>query len=495
MTDAFETKTMLPAIKHQAGFSLVELLISMALTVIAVLAAVGLMTKFSRSVAAFTEVSTMEEARGSAETILRADLDGAGRNLTRPTPPLAGTIFATPTSLEHYTWSNGTITKTATTGWENGATITHAIATGLGSYTFTPPDNGGSAYISSPNGDSFALVIGFGNPSIGVWIGLYVNGVEVASTCCRTPSETISAHVSGDSYTFKIENGTSQRVAKLYRIRNNVPTPLWTSSVPVTSYPIAFGLNIYAQNQSFTNVTITGAPLVALSANSTELAPLPWDLGSQLTAPITITGGGAGITALSGDQTTDAVTTLADIDDSSTELIVRAPQRGSFNAGDYLLIIDWGSLNPVAPGGAASSLCRVSSATTSANQVILSIQRVRQNNPAWARLWSTDADHAHKYATGSTVTKLQPPVSYTTSSDSRLVRIEADRSATLAFNVRQATFARYVEFNSTANIFRVDITLAAEGIETNNTASIESRGTIELESRPRAMNLASNQLN
>ena len=486
---------MLHANRHQSGFSLVELLISMALTVIAVLAAVGLMTKFSRSVAAFTEVSTMEESRGSAETILRADLEAAGKNLTRPTPPLAGTIFATPTSLDHYTWSNGTITKTETTGWENVATITHAIATGLGSYSFTPPDTGGSAYISSPNGDSFALVVGFGNPSIGVWMGLYVNGVEVASTCCHSPSETISAHVSGDSYTFKIENGTSQRIAKLYRIRNNVPTPLWTSSVPVTSYPIAFGLNVYAQNQSFTNVTITGAPLVALSGNSTELAPLPWDLGSQLTAPITITGGGSGITTLSGDQTTDAVTSLADLNDSSTELIIRAPQRGSINTGDYVLIIDWGSLNPAAPGGAASSLCRVVSVTSSANQLTLTIERVRQNNPAWARLWSTDADHAHKYAAGSTVTKLQPPVSYTTSTDSRLVRMEADRTSTLAFNVRQGTFARYVEFNSTANIFRVDITLAAEGIETNNTTSIESRGTIEFESRPRAMNLASNQLN
>jgi len=486
---------MLPAIKHQTGFSLVELLISMALTVIAVLAAIGLITKFSRSVAAFTEVSSMEEARGSAETILRADLEGAGRNLTRPTPPLAGTIFATPSSIEHYTWSNGTINKTAATGWENGATITHAIAAGLGSYTFTPPDNGGSAYISSPNGDSFALVIGFGNPSIGVWMGLYVNGVEVASTCCHGPSETISAHVSGDSYTFKIENGTSQRVAKLYRIRNNVPAPLWTSNVPVTSYPIAFGLNIYAQNQSFTNVTITGAPLVALSGNSTELAPLPWDRDFQLTAPITITGGGSGITALSGDQTTDAVTTLADIDDSSTELIVRAPQRGSFNTGDYLLIIDWGSLNPAALGGAASSLCRVSSVNLGANQLTISFERVRQNNPAWARLWSTDADHAHKYAAGSTVAKLQPPVSYTTSTDFRLVRMEADRPSTLAFNVRQATFARYVEFNSTGNIFRVDITLAAEGIETNDTTSLESRGTIEFEARPRSMNLASNQLN
>jgi hypothetical protein len=73
--------------------------------------------------------------------------------------------------------------------------------------------------------------------------------------------------------------------------------------------------------------------------------------------------------------------------------------------------------------------------------------------------------------------------------------MEADRPSTLAFNVRQATFAQFIEFNSTANVFRADITVAAEGVETNNTASTESRGTIQIESRPRAMNLASNQLN
>lgn len=121
------------------------------------------------------------------------------------------------------------------------------------------------------------------------------------------------------------------------------PTSLWTSSVPGTSYPIAFGLNIYAQSQSFTNVTITGAPLIALSGNSTELAPLLWDRDFQLTAPITITGGGAGITALSGrrDQTTNAAATLSEIDDSSSELIVRVP-HAELSTGDYLLIIDWG---------------------------------------------------------------------------------------------------------------------------------------------------------
>lgn len=467
----------------------------MAITVIAVVAAVGLMTKFARAAAALTEVSTMEEARGTAETLLRADLDGAGRNLTRPTQPIAGTIFGTPTSFDAYTWSNGTITKTAATGWDNPAQLTHALSTGLGSFTFTPPPQGGSAYLSSPNGDSFTIVVGFGNPDAGVWIAAYVNGSEVAASTGHSPSETLPAHLSGDSYTFKIENGPSQRAAKLYRTRNNVPSLLWTSSVSVTSYPVSFGVNIYSQNQSFTNVKLTGAPLVALSGNDTQLAPLPNDLNTQLTGPITPTAGGAGVTILSGDKTTDSVRTTTVFDQNSTQITSIAPARGSFTTGDYLLVIDWGSLDPASPSAAASALCRVSSTNSTADTITLSVERVRSNNPAWARLWSSDADHTHTFAAGSTLTKLQPPISYTRSSDSRLVRMEADRASTIAFNVRQATFNRYIEFNSIAQIFQVDITLAAEGVETNSTLSDETRGTIEFRSRPRALNLASNQLN
>lgn len=488
--------------RNQTGFSLLELLISMAITVIAVIAAVGLMTKFASTVGALTEVSTMEEARGTSETLLRADLDGAGHNLTRPSPALEGTIFATPTSLDFYSWShegsNGTITKTGATGWDNPANITHALASGLGSFSFTPPATGGSAYINGPNGDSFAIVIGFGNPESGVWTGVYVNGVEVAATCCHPPNETVSPHLSGDSYTFKIENGPSQRVAKLYRVRNNVPAPLWTSNAPVPAYPIAFALNVYSQAQSFTNVKITGAPLIALSGNATEFAPLPYEINAQLTAPITTTGGGSGIIIISGDHSTDAVSTVADFNQSSTDIVARAPQRGSFNKGDYVLIIDWGSLDPSSPGGAASSLCMVSSVSTSSlltDKITLSIDRVRKDNPAWARLWSTDTDHAHSFAAGSTLTKLQAPVSYALSRDYRLVRMEGDRASTLAFNLRRANFNRYVEANSTSMIFQVDITIAAEGVETNATTSDETRGTIEFQSRPRALNLASNQSN
>lgn len=472
--------------KTQNGFSLLELLISMAITVIAIVAAVGLMTKFARSAGAFTEVSTLEEIKGTSETILRADLDGAGHNLTRPSPSLAGTIFASPTAFENYTWSNGTITKTGPTGWGTPANITHALASGLGSFSFTPPAEAATATMFGANGASLGIIIGTGNPAP---LSVLANGADVSA------NNNVPPHLPGDTYTFKIENGPSQRITKLYRTRANASAPIWTSSATIPPYPISFQVNIFNQGQSFTNTKITGAPLIALSGNYTEFAPLPNDNNVQPTAPVATTGGGSGIVILSGDRTTDSTTTLAALNENSTDILARAPKRGSFNQGDYALVIDWGSLDPNTPGGTASSLCRIVSVSTSGDNVTLSIERVRQNNAAWSRLWSTDNNHAHSFAPGATLTKLQAPVSYALSTDSRLVRVEADRVSTVAFNVRRATFNRYVEFNSPAMMFLVNIILAAEGVETTAATATETRATIEFRSTPRALNLASNQLN
>jgi len=470
--------------RQQEGFSLLELLIAMAIAIIAVVAAVGMMTKFARSAAAFAEVSTLEESKGISETILRADLDGAGHDLTRPSPSLAGTIFATPADFLNYTWSNGTITKTGSSGWATPANITHALASGLGGFSFTPPAESASATMTGANGASFALVVGAGSPTA---INIFANGSDVTGT--------VTPHIAGDMYTFKIENGPSQRITKLYRVRDNSPSPIWTSNATIPAYPISFQVNIFNQGQSFTNVRITGAPLSALSGNFTEFAPLPNDNNLQLTAPVATTGGGTGVIILSGDRATDATTTLSPVSENSTQVLARTPKRGSFNQGDYALLIDWGSLDPASPGGAASSLCRITSVSVSGDDVTLSIERVRQSNPAWARLWSTDTNHAHSFPAGARLTKLQAPVSYALSSDSRLVRVEADRVSTVAFNVREATFNRFVEFNSPAMIYLVKIFLAAEGVETVATTSGETRATIEFRSTPRALNLASNQLN
>jgi prepilin-type N-terminal cleavage/methylation domain-containing protein len=498
----------------QAGFSLLELLIAMAISVIAITAGLAVMTKFTRTVSAYTEVSTLNEAAGTAESLLRADLDTAGHNLTRPSPSLAGMIFATPSSADFYAWSNGTITKTGDSSWDHPVNFDHALASGLGSYYLTPPARGGAkAEVTGPNGHSFSFVIDpLDNDTIGIGvigigregqtapISVYENGDLVASSSEKIrPGFGFRPHMAGDSYKIKIENDSSGRVMKLYRISRadgENPEVLWTAyrdSLP--SYPVAFSLNIFNRDESCTNVQMTGAPLIPIANNDTELAPLPNDITASITAPITITGGGTGFFMLSGDRTTDAVTTIGTFNAGATQVDARPPQRGSFNKDDVVLIIDWGSTDPANPGQAASALCRVNTAVANSSKLALTFERIYKEAPAWGRLFSTETDHAHDFGVGSTIVKLQAPIAYNLSSDSRLVRIEGDRVSTVAFNVRRASFSRYVEFNSNAWMFLTDIGLAAEGVETNNTSSAETRNTIQFRSTPRALNLASNRQN
>jgi hypothetical protein len=327
----------------------------------------------------------------------------------------------------------------------------------------------------------------------------------------------IPPHWPGDTYTISIENDFQgrgmSRVLKYYRTRNGVKSLLYTSAKPVPASPIGVSNGLIYQGDSITNAKITGAPLVNLFNNDTDIPPLPIDGGTQLTGPITITGTtsvneegnqwvGSSVVVLSGDPTIDAISTITEWNKDSTSVDVRVPKRGSFNTGDNILFIDYGSTDPAAPSAPTTALCRVTSVATNAEIATLTLVRVRSDNPAWSRLWSTDADHLHTFRAGTTtLVTLKPPVTYSISDDSsavgsganRLVRVEGDRASTIAFNARKLNINAVI--NPPYRAYTVTVTLAAEGVETNSTAEEETRGTIEFTSTPRALNLASNQLN
>jgi hypothetical protein len=84
-------------------------------------------------------------------------------------------------------------------------------------------------------------------------------------------------------------------------------------------------------------------------------------------------------------------------------------------------------------------------------------------------------------------------VTYTIAADGRLVRMEGARTSTVAFNTRSLLFTE--QTTATGRSYAISATLAAEGIETNDTRAAETRATIEYLSTPRALNLGSNQLN
>src|ERR1700694_928551 len=99
----------------QAGFSLIEMLIGMAITGVAVTAAVLLLTKFARTAGAYGEVSTLEEVRGSTESLLRGEFDGAGFNPTRASQPGAAKETAQfITNPDYATSTPGSLSKLTT---------------------------------------------------------------------------------------------------------------------------------------------------------------------------------------------------------------------------------------------------------------------------------------------------------------------------------------------------------------------------------------------
>lgn len=481
----------------QRGFSLIELLVAMAITIVAIAAAVLLITKFARTAGAYGEVSTLEEQRGSADTLLRSDFDGAGYNLTRPSAPDAGNQAVQFLPAPDF----NTSTPGALTKLTNNAAYAYsskAISSGVSLWTWTP-----SApvclncwtYVFGNDGSFMALAVST-DGSGGSAMVLYESatpGGYVATSWCQV--SCVAPHIAGDTYQIGIEapNGQQQnRFVRYYRIRNGVRSILYTSTSPVPSYPqymLAYQSN---SGSAIYNVSVIGAPLVNRINNQTEFAHLPFDGGTQLTSPITITGGGNTAIILSGDKTTDAAPALTAFSSASTQIDLRTPARGSYAAGDAVLLVDYGNADPSNPVSPASAVCLVTAASNVDSQTTrLTLTRARQANPAWGRLWSSDTDHAHTFPTSETsIIKLAPPVTYALSTDSRLVRVEGARVSTIAFNVRQLNFAQ-----ASGNTFSASAVIAAEGVETANDSSNETRSTIQFASTPRAMNLASNQQN
>lgn len=491
-------------IRHQSGFTLLEMLISMAISVIALSAAVLLMTKFARSVGAYSEVAIMEEARGSSEALLRTDFDNAGLNLTRPSMPSAGKenvqFYANP---DFNTSTPGSLAKlTSNTSY---AYSTRAVTSGNSLWSWTPAAvcKDCWTYVVGNDGNFGAIAVYYDENGVSamlVYESLAPGGTVASSFGTGT---ALPPHVPGDTYQIGIEAPNAQqtnRFARYYRIRNGVRTILYTGTNPIPTYPHYLLAYQTSAPSAINNISVIGAPISYRTTNATDFARMPFDGGTQLTGPITVTGGpgwwfGTTAIVLSGDKTIDATPSLSTFTSSSTQLDLKTPQRGTYAIGDTIFAIDYGSNDPSNPVSPASAVCQVTAVATVDSQTTrLTLSRARQTNPAWGRLWSSDADHAHTFGPGTTIVKLAPPVTYTISTDSRLVRIEGDRASTVAFNARSLSFSPGTGSGGTQLIV-VSATLAAEGFETTTGATTETRANINFSSFPRALNLASNQLN
>jgi prepilin-type N-terminal cleavage/methylation domain-containing protein len=482
---------------RQRGYSLLELLIGMTVSVVATTAAVLLITKFARTAGAYAEVSTLEEMRGSAEAVMRADFDGAGFNLTRPSAPGAGKelIQFASTNSDFNCTSAGSLSKL--TDNPTYAYSSRQVSSGVSLWQWTPATICKTCWIYLTGNDGSVDAIGTyydesGVSSIGIYESLVGNYVA-SSFGTGTP---IPNHAAGDTYQIGVEAPNQQqtsRFVRYYRIRSGVRTILYTSQNVVPAYPEYMLAYLASAGSSVNNVSLIGAPVEYRQNNLTEFAHLPFVGGTQLTSPVTIAGNS--VVILSGDKATDTSPALTVFSANSPQIDLKAPQRGTYANGDTVLIIDYGSTDPANLVSPATAVCVVTAVSNPDSVTTrLTVTRARQTSPAAGGLWSSDVDHAHTFTPAETVVvKLAPPVTYAISTDSRLVRVEGYRVATVAFNVRQFTVTQ--SGSAPAQSFSVSAALAAEGLETANDAAGESRSTIEFTSTPRAMNLASNRMN
>ena len=472
----------------ERGAALVEYAVGAAILFAILIVGAGVLAKFNVTVAAYSEVSELDEARAVLADLVKNDFDGAGRNLTRGEPPTFGTE---PLQIESDAdWrvnsaaADGTTATRLRFGNWQVKEAGRGLASGNGSVTFKPVEHGTSVGLSGADGARRMIITqaDWLTPSIIINEGTPTRNFFVASDSPFYGPAHVPPHRSGDRYRVAVENGDTGRVVRYYRTRGGAESLIYTSTAPVPPYPIRPAISLY-NTGSIEEMRLYGGPIMALNNGAMQLAPLPLDRGQRLTGPVTIIGGT--VTILSGDPETDIVYNSAPFTGVGTGDLtpLRPPRRGSFDAGDYAMVIDfWAN---------RAGLYRVEARDPSSGR--MSLRLVREPEAAWGRLWSDDADPLPSFPAGSTVVKLSPPVTYSVSNDGRLVRMEGDRPATAAFAVRSASCTD--QSTAGAKSYALTVTIAAEGFQTDQSASNEPRSTFEYTSTPPALNLFNNQLN
>lgn len=238
--------TIRTARRGEAGFTIVEGVIAALLLCVMMIGAGALFGgEASKALLAQRQRVGREWAdSGLAEIASRARRAPSGR------PRTEAPLWTQLTGYEDL--GAGNLRKTAATAWNTSYTLTLQQILATDSYVeFTPPPNGVSVALFGSDGSNFNLVIGTGNPSVGVWMGIYENGVIVTDTCCEP--YVIPAHLGGDRY--RIEMADKVRY---WRIRGQTRTIIYESKNPLPGYPVTGYFNNLIQNDKIQDAVMHG---------------------------------------------------------------------------------------------------------------------------------------------------------------------------------------------------------------------------------------------
>ncbi len=459
--------------KSERGFTLLEALIAASILAVVIMGAMAALGASTRGAAALVEANELEERRSVILDVLQQDVDRAGHNLLSATTYGTGTEQGLFFPHSEYSATSdgtfGTLTKTGPTGWTSSARVTRLITSGNGSVSCTLTFN------------SWVLLLNHNNPI--AYRMIQVDSGTPAQTSISEDGQfvtTVPGHNSGDSYRIAQESTATGTVSvKYYRTRGGAETLLYTSARPPLPLPLSPLLAINTNGTSVTKIQVSGSVL-ADALPTLAPPPLPFDnaTGQRLAEAITIsTSGGALSQAvmIAGDESIDPVYTTAIINTTTTPLSlqVTAPRRGTFAAGDYVLLID------PRPASPASSLYRVTTVSTTTVLATLTLDAMTGAGPttrAWNRLYSASSDRARTYTAGSQLVRLKPLVTYSVQ-QGRLVRSEAyrnganegERAATLAPGV--TLFSMLATTSGMARAYTIALKARTEGFDTTATES------------------------
>lgn len=475
--------------------SLLEMMVSLSLLVIAVAAVAMFANAALRRSVSFAESGELDDRRASLSTLLRADFDGAGKGLTRTKEPGSGTESATFPPSTNYTALGGTFTRTGGGSAPLTALAERAFGSGVGVLAFSP-DNCNQCAVgfgqpsgSSLNSDTLRYYY-FLNGNVTI-----LEGTQAIASTYGGQGQSISPHQGGDTYSISIEPGSSSLVVSYYRFRGGVKILLVRSSSPMSAYPAEPFITTYAVGQAVSGFSLTGAPIVEVKSLPTLFAQMPMDGEGRPDGPVEVDPSKQAVTILAGDAATDVtivedhpVQTPVGATNPDKGVYVRNPQRGVIAAGDYLLIADFS-----AQRSALFKVASVASTSGSAGWLLLNLSGVTSGARAWGRLWSMDNDFQYAFPVGSAVIKLAPPVEWMYSRNALMRRTGQDPFANADLGVRNLWIDEKIADGR--RTYQIDCTMQAEGVEAVDDPSQAPTTELSLTLTPPALNMTFNNQN
>lgn len=440
--------------RKQSGFSLIELLLVVVVFgfLFTIIARVMLTT--IKSDARLTEQSESATRNASITDLLQTDLSNPLRLLTGSSGLASSTTFA-PYFESHndYNFGSGVVERRQQTGTEPAVSS-----------------------LILPEGEAQAKFFAASDATVTV-------GWQTLGEAASRKSIQLARVGGGENtrqYSILTGSGGSQDDGSLSGNLNNFEIRIEKLSVgcqvgfysvfsdekmllartPCPAMSVELTVQIAETGGFINNLLLSGA--FATRGDGIRRAPLPYVGTAQISIPIFLNAENGDLVVFRADQATDktfSTSASSFAPQQTTKMTVKKPPRGTYQANDYVFVVDYQSYRSV--------VARVvSTAAAGSDTIFLSVlPSYTATDAAWGLFYSRPADFQYvSFQPGSEIVHLAAPVSYRfLPADRLLIRREGSG---LFETVAPGVSAFNVGLSDKA--LRIELLTTTEGIETYN---------------------------